>query len=133
MKYVLDTDILIYFFSGHQSVIDRISAVLRTDYLSTTIFNKTELLYGAFNSAKIDHNLKKIQESLRDIKVLEFSHEASFIFAEHKAQLKKNGNIVADMDLMIASVVLANDGILVTNNTKHFQKVKKLKLENWAS
>lgn len=132
MKYILDTDTLIYFLKGQQSVVERISIVATSD-LSTTIINQTELLYGAFNSQKKEQNLKKIQAFLKEIKVLDFSHSASLIFAEHKAQLKKQGNVLADMDLMIASIVLANDGILVTNNVKHFEKIKLLKFENWTT
>lgn len=131
MKYVLDTDILIYFLKGHESVVEKVSVVAQSD-LSTTIINQTELLYGAFNSTKKEHNLKKIQEFLKEITVLEFSPAASMQFAKHKAQLKKQGNLLADMDLMIASIVLANDGILVTNNVKHFEKIKELRFENWA-
>jgi len=116
---------------GTQSIVEKISVVAPSE-LSTTIINQTELLYGAFNSTKKEYNLKKIQEFLKEIRVLEFSHQASFLFAEHKTHLKKHGNLVADMDLMIASIVLANDGILVTNNIKHFEKIKALKFENWA-
>ena len=131
MKYVLDTDTLIYFLKGHESVVEKISVISQSD-LSTTIINQTELLYGAFNSIKKEQNLKKIQAFLKEITVFEFSHAASFLFAKHKAHLKKQGNILADMDLMIASIVLANEGILVTNNVKHFEKIKELKFENWA-
>src|SRR3990167_7127897 len=132
MKYILDTDILIYFLKGHQSIVEKVSVVSRSN-LSTTIINHAELLYGAYNSTKKEQNLKKIQEFLKEIKVLEFTSTASLLFAEHKAQLKKQGAILADMDLMIASIVLANDGILVTNNIKHFEKIKSLKFENWAT
>ncbi|EKD77041.1 MAG: PilT protein [uncultured bacterium] len=132
MKYVLDTDTLIYFMKGHQNVVEKIS-VISSSELSTTIINQTELLYGAYNSIRKEQNLKKIQGFLKEIRVLEFSHKASFIFAEHKAHLKKQGNLVADMDLMIASIVLANDGILITNSTKHFEKIKVLKFENWGN
>ena len=131
MKYILDTDILIYFLKGHQSIVEKVSVVSRSN-LSTTIINHAELLYGAYNSTKKEQNLKKIQEFLKEIKVLEFTSTASLLFAEHKAQLKKQGAILADMDLMIASIVLANDGILITNNVKHFEKIKKLNFENWT-
>ena len=131
MKYILDTDILIYFLKGHQSIVEKVSVVSRSN-LSTTIINHAELLYGAYNSTKKEQNLKKIQEFLKEIKVLEFTSTASLLFAEHKAQLKKQGNMLADMDLMIASIVLANDGILITNNVKHFEKIKKLNFENWT-
>src|SRR3989338_547797 len=131
MKYVLDTDILIYFLKGHERVVEKISVIAQSD-LSTTIINQTELLYGAFNSTQKEQNLKKIQDFLKEIRVLEFSPAASMHFAKHKAHLKKQGNLLAYMDLMIASIALANDGILVTNNVKHFDKIKELKFENWA-
>lgn len=131
MKYVLDSDMLIYFLKGYNSVVEKISVMSRSD-LATTIINQTELFYGAFNSAKKEQNLKKIQDFLKEISVLEFSHEAPLLFAKHKAQLKKRGTLLADMDLMIASIVLAHDGILVTNNVKHFSRIKELKFENWA-
>ena len=101
--------------------------------LSTTIINQAELLYGAFNSTKKSHNLKKIQAFLKEIPILEFSSAAALIFAEQKVQLKGAGKMLADMDLMIASIVLANSGILVTNNVKHFERIKKLQFENWAT
>lgn len=131
MKYILDSDTLIYFLKGYDSVVEKISVMSRSD-LATTIINQTELFYGAFNSVKKEQNLKKIQEFLKEILVLEFSHDASLLFAEHKAQLKKRGAQLADMDLMIASIVLAHDGILVTNNVKHFARIKALKFENWV-
>jgi len=131
MKYVLDTDTLIYFLKGHECIVEKVSMISRSD-LAITIINHTELLYGAYNSTKKEQNLKKIQDFLKEIKVLEFSTAASFLFAEQKAQLKKQGNILADMDLMIASIVLANDGVLVTNNVKHCEKIKKLNFENWT-
>jgi len=52
-------------------------------------------------------------------------------FGELKALLEKNGNIIDDMDLLIASTALVNNMILVTNNVKHFRNIKGLKIENW--
>ncbi|HLD84457.1 MAG TPA: PIN domain-containing protein [Coxiellaceae bacterium] len=132
MTYILDTDTLIYFLKGHQQVVEKISIMSRSE-LSTTIINQAELLYGAFNSTKKSHNLKKIQAFLKEIPILEFSSAAALIFAEQKVQLKGAGKMLADMDLMIASIVLANSGILVTNNVKHFERIKKLQFENWAT
>ncbi len=54
------------------------------------------------------------------------------IFAEEKARLQKKGNIVDDFDLLIGATVLANNMILVTNNEKHFKRLKGIQLENWT-
>jgi len=41
--------------------------------------------------------------------------------------------IVDNFDILIASIVLDNDGILVTNNTEHFNRIGKLRIENWMT
>jgi predicted nucleic acid-binding protein len=53
-------------------------------------------------------------------------------FGQLKANLSKNGKIIADMDLLIASTAITHNLILVTNNEKHFQKIEELEVENWA-
>lgn len=87
------------------------------------------MIYGAYNSAKINQNLKVIEPFLDSFKVLEFTQISSLIFAKEKARLKKNGNIIADMDLMIASIAIENDCTLISNNIKHFDRVQNLELE----
>ena len=47
--------------------------------------------------------------------------------------LKGENICYEDFDLMIASICLANDLILITNNTKHFDRIKELKIENWTN
>lgn len=131
MKYVLDTDILIYFLKGHEKVIEHISHV-SLDKIAMTIVNHTELLFGAFNSVHQKKNLDKIQAFLKQLNILPFCEDASHIFAHQKALLKKQGNIIADLDLMIASIALTHQCTLVTNNTKHFVRIKGLKMENWS-
>lgn len=130
MKFVLDTDTLIYFFKGHTNIVERITNVHKND-ITTTIINHAELLFGAFHSAKKQQNIEKIQALFAKIHILPFCHESSYIFAEHKALLKKQGNMLDDMDLIIASIALRNQSILVTNNMKHFNRIKNLQIENW--
>jgi len=127
-KYLIDSDILIYFLKGKQEVVQRLSQIPIDDLYISRI-NYTELLYGAYNSSKIDQNLKIIEPFLDNFKVLEFTKISSLIFAKEKARLKKNGNIIADMDLMIASIAIENDCTLISNNIKHFDRVQNLELE----
>ena len=127
-KYLIDSDILIYFLKGKQEVIEKISQI-PIDNLYISRINYTELIYGAYNSTKIEKNLKVIELFLDNFEILEFTKNSSLIFAKEKARLKKNGNIIADMDLMIASIAIENDCILITNNIKHFQRIQNLELE----
>ena len=127
-KYLIDSDILIYFLKGKQEVVERLSQIPIDDLYISRI-NYTELIYGAYNSSKINQNLKVIEPFLDSFKVLEFTKISSLIFAKEKARLKKNGNIIADMDLMIASIAIENDCTLISNNIKHFDRVQNLELE----
>ena len=126
-KYILDSDILIYFLKGEKEVIKKVLS-LQNDELYITIINYTELLYGIYNSNKISQNKEKILSFLDNFKILQFDKNASEIFAKLKAKLKKQGKIIADMDLMIASIAISNKAILYTNNLKHFNRIDGLKI-----
>ena len=130
-KYLLDSDTLIYFLKGHGETVAAVVAHSPQE-LATSRINYAELLYGAYNSAKVERNLKIIIPFLENFEIYEFDRTAAEIFAKEKARLKKSGSMIADMDLMIASIALANDLVLVTNNTRHFERIKNLVLENWA-
>lgn len=127
---ILDSDILIYFLKGEKKVVEEVLKIA-SDELFTTRVNYTELLYGAYNSSKIEDNLTKFKNFLERFTILEFDERSSVIFAQTKAKLKKEGNIIADMDLMIASIAIANEQELATNNHKHFERIRNLKTLKW--
>ncbi len=126
-KYLVDSDILIYFLKGQREAVQKLSEI-PIDNLYISRINYTELLYGAYNSARVTQNLKIIEPFLENFTVLEFTKASSIIFAKEKARLKKNGNIIADMDLMIASIAIENNCTLISNNIKHFNRVQNLEL-----
>ncbi len=126
-KYILDSDILIYFLKGEKEVIEKVLS-FQNDELYITIINYTELLYGIYNSNKISQNREKILPFLDNFKILQFDKNASEIFAKLKVKLNKQGKIIADTDLMIASIAISNKAILYTNNLKHFNRIDELKM-----
>jgi tRNA(fMet)-specific endonuclease VapC len=130
MNVVIDSDILIYFLKGQQEIVDKLSAY-PIENIFTTRINVTELLYGAFNSVKVEQNVAKVSAFLMNFHILEFDEKASMTFAKEKARLKMNGVLIADMDLMIASIAIANKFSLVTNNHKHFDRIGGLTVERW--
>ena len=130
-RFLLDSDILIYFLKGKSEVVSNVIRHHSEDLIISRI-NYTELLYGAYSSAKVERNLKVILPFLGQFEILEFDQAAAEIFAKEKARLKKLGMMMADMDLMIVSIAIANNLTLITNNTKHFNRVKHLPIDNWA-
>ncbi|MFZ3193485.1 MAG: PIN domain-containing protein, partial [Moraxellaceae bacterium] len=67
----------------------------------------------------------------RYLRVVDFDAEAALRYGEIRAALKRAGQLIGDNDLLIAAHALALDAILVTNNTREFERVGGLKLENW--
>ena len=112
-------------------IVDKFSNI-SPQKISTTIINYTELLFGAYHSIKVEKNLKKFKSFLKTIEILDFNKPAAEKFAQLKTRLKQEGNLIADMDLMIASICICNKSVLVTNNTRHFSRVEELTVENWC-
>ena len=131
MKYLIDTDILSYFLKSYPQVVSQFNAT-EPDDLATTIINYTELLFGAYKSAKVEQKLVAMKAFLETLTIINFDKRSGEMFAQLKAGLQQHGTIVADMDLMIASICLTNGCVFVTNNTKHFGKIPGLTLENWS-
>ena len=76
-------------------------------------------------------NRAKLEEFIGEIGYVGFSEAAARHFGEQKARLRMLGQPIADLDLLIAAIALAEDAVLVTDNLKHFEKIPGLRLENW--
>ncbi|OQX27065.1 MAG: twitching motility protein PilT [Desulfobacteraceae bacterium IS3] len=129
--YVLDTDICIYWLNGNEHIRKKIEKA-KPENLRITSVTLAELRYGAYNSQRIEENLKNIDNFLRKARVLSLDQNAADKFGEIKANLRKKGEIICDFDILIASITLRYDGILVTNNTDHFKRINELRFENWV-
>lgn len=131
MKYLLDTDICIYWLKGRTTVKAKINRVDRKD-LAICVITASELYFGAYNSNKIEQNLRTAETFIQSLTVLPLSNDTLKKFGQLKAELRKAGTPVADFDLLIASVALTGNLILVTNNTRHYERITGLNLDNWS-
>ena len=131
MKYLLDADICIYWLKGKTTVRDRVNKVDWVE-IAICVITASELYFGAYNSSKIQSNLITAETFIKSLTVLPLSNNTLQKFGQLKAQLRQLGTPVADFDLLIASVVITEDLILVTNNTRHYQRIAGLELENWS-
>jgi tRNA(fMet)-specific endonuclease VapC len=130
--YCLDTNIISYHFKNQYSVSQNILSLEASD-ISTTQITLAELLYGAYKSSRVDLNLEIIHSFLPGLKIYSLDDKSSEVYGKQKARMIKLGMVVDDMDLLIASICIANDLTLVTHNLKHFQRIKGLKVEDWVN
>ena len=131
MKYLLDTDILIYWMKGNKAIAHNAAEAGR-DNVSYSTISKAELYFGAYNSSQVEKNLNAVERLGQTIAIRPFDEAAAEQFGKIKADLKQKGQIILDADLMIAAIAIAHSLTLVTNNTKHFERIPNLRLENWS-
>ena len=77
--------------------------------------------------------LADIDDLLRDVGVLQFDQAAAEEFGRLRGHLKHHGHSANPVDLQIAAVAIANGLKLVTNNTRHFQDIPGIQLEDWLT
>lgn len=131
MIYCLDTDVLIEYFRGSEAIKRKIETLSDEDSLGLIWLTFYEFFKGIFVSGKFEEE-KFLQELAKTSIILEPSYETAKIGGEIYAALKKEGKLINDADILIASVVKAHDAVLVTNNEEHFSRIKGLKIENWT-
>lgn len=67
------------------------------------------------------------------LEVVEYQHGNSLdLFAKEKARLRKVGTPIDDFDLLIGVTSINHNLIMVTNNTKHFERIQNIELEDWT-
>jgi tRNA(fMet)-specific endonuclease VapC len=131
LMYLLDSDTIIYSMKGVGAVKENL---LRHYYspMKISVVTLMELYYGAYKSQKIVRNLAKIKKLEQSFEIIQLDIRTLKLFGILKARLEKKGTPLDDFDLIIASCACVHRLTLVTNNTKHFRKIKELKITNWA-
>jgi tRNA(fMet)-specific endonuclease VapC len=130
VSYLLDTDTCIYWLRNRQSVRERVREV-GWNQIRICVITVAELYYGAYNSNRVTENLARAEFFIQNLPVLPLNDTALRRFGELKAELRRTGQPIADFDLLIASIALAEGYVLVTNNTRHYDRIPELQLENW--
>jgi predicted nucleic acid-binding protein len=140
MIYLLDTDVFTLAHQAKHGLRARIDAERDWHDVVISAVTRMEVLRGRFDAIlkeagaadllRLQARLVESEAFLGGFEIVPFDSRAADHFARLLAskKLKKIGRA----DLLVACIALANDATLVTRNTKDFQNVPGLKLENWA-
>lgn len=127
----LDTNICIYYLKGkHQSVRENLLSTPPNE-IKIPVIVHSELWYGVYKSRRVKENTRKLQEFLLPFEIISYHSAMSQTYAETRTACESIGAVVGPNDLLIATIVLANNGTLATRNTKEFSRVPGLKLTEW--
>jgi len=128
---MLDTNICIYIIKNKPLSVREKFQEFEVGELCISTITVSELMYGAYKSQHREKNLKAIEHFLMPFNVLEYDYKASVSYGKIRAGLEKQGKVIGGLDMLIAAHSLSLDTILVTNNTKEFERVQGLELDNW--
>lgn len=131
MIHLLDTNICIYFLNrASEKIIEHFHRLSPAEIKLSSI-TVAELFYGADKSKARIKNRKIAEEFVSTFQIIPFDAGCCNTYSKIRNSLEKSGTPIGPMDMLIASICLANNFTLVTNNTKEFKRVSGLKLENW--
>jgi len=126
---LLDTDTCVEIIRGNLSVINKRANTNERAGLS--FMTVGELYYGAEKSRSPQKNRRVVAEFILSVDVINSDMQIMQKFGEIKAAMILNGTPLADADLLIAATALSRCKKLITGNTRHFEKIDNLVIENW--
>lgn len=132
MKYLLDTNICVHFLRGKFEIDKKLKEKgLENCYISE--ITVLELRFGAENSADKIKSHKAVDMFLKGIVIIPI-YGSIKKYAEEKVRLNKIGRPQNDeFDLLIGVTAIENKLTLITENTKDFQNLAEINIENWVA
>lgn len=130
---LVDTDILSFYFKGDQKVVNKFNSYLREfDVINISIITYYEIL-GGLKFKNAERQIKEFEEFVANNTIIHISEDSAKISGDVYADLRQNGITIGTSDILIAGIAIENELTLITNNEKHYESIKGLKIENWKS
>lgn len=127
MKYLLDTDWAIDHMHNVERVVSKLEE-LTPEGLGISLISLAELYEGVFNSTDPAGNEQALQDFLSGLDVVPIDEGTCRIFGRERARLRKEGRMIADFDLLIASTCLRHELTILSNNRRHFEVIEGLEI-----
>ena len=129
---MLDTNIISYIIKNRDfALIDKFEEMSKEYIIAVSSITVAELFYGVMkkNSKKLE---VAVNEFLLPLQRLAFGENASYQYALIRTNLESKGLIIGSNDLFIAAHAKSLDAVIVTNNTREFERIEDLKVEDWT-
>ena len=131
MIYLLDTDTVSFIVRKNPQIIKNLIEH-ENDEICISAITYADLCYG-FQKKGSQKLFAEVKSIVNKLTIVDFDDSQSELYGEIRANLEKTGTILDNMDMLIASAALSQNAMLVTHNTRHFSKVKGLKIEDWST
>jgi tRNA(fMet)-specific endonuclease VapC len=130
MIYMLDTDTVSYVVRKHPPVIKKLIKHEEDEICISAVTN-AELFYG-LEKKKSQSLFNEVRSIIGKCTIIDFNASQSELYGRIRVELEKSGSPLGDMDLLIAAAAMSTGAILITHNTKHFSRIRGIKVEDWC-
>lgn len=125
VKYLVDTDVLIDHFKGVPAAVELIKKIGGLSGTAISAITLAEILEGAMDFPR---KMEKIKTVLDAVETVPVDKKVAEIFAAKRHELRKQRNLIDNMDLLIAATAIVHGLTLATRNKKHFSRIEGLKI-----
>lgn len=129
--YLLDSDIAIELLRGRNlPLAEKLASVSRQEVFLSTV-TVSELLFGAYRSRDPQRSLSVCRQFWRSFQIAFLNEAAAERAANVRAHLEEKGQKIGAYDVLIAGIAMAHGHVMVTHNTREFERVPDLQLQDW--
>lgn len=125
MKYLVDSDWVVDWLAGKSQAVQLLSTLGR-EGLAISLITYGEIYEGIYYGKNPQKSRVIFQQFLRGIDVLPLNRRVMQRFAHIRGELRRQGKLIGDPDILIAATTLYHGLTLITRNRSHFQRVPGL-------
>ena len=123
----MDTDWVIDYLRRVDQTVRQLERAF-SDGVGLSIVSLAELHEGLARSRSPDHDAEALGLFLEAVDVVPLDEAACRVFGSERARLRAEGNLIGDMDILIGATAISNNLTLLTNNTRHFERMQGLSI-----
>jgi tRNA(fMet)-specific endonuclease VapC len=127
---MLDTNICIYVMKNYPENLQEKFNTL-AEQLCISSITLGELHYGGEKSSRRAQNLMAIEQFVARLEILAFGKKAAAHYGQVRAELERAGTPCGSHDMQIRAHARSEGLIVVTNNTREFDRMSGIRVENW--
>ena len=129
---LIDTNICVEILRGTSPRVAPKFRAAMSSGVAVSAITAAELYYGVAKSSQPEKNRHDVENLLGSLNVIPFSGRAVEAYGLIRNYLSRRGIIIGPYDLLIAAQAIAENAVLVTNNTREFSRIPTLALEDWV-
>jgi tRNA(fMet)-specific endonuclease VapC len=131
--YLLDTNICIFAIKQKPEKVFDLIKIKTNEGIFISSLTIAELEFGVQNSEKIEQNRIALLKFISFFNILNFDDSDAIDYGKIKVKLRKKGEIIGPIDMLLAAQAINKDMIFITNNVNEFKRIEGLKIEDWST